>query len=184
MKNDELLLVTGATGFLGMHLVNQLLDQAPELSLALLIRDKPGQSGRQRAESFLPRQHLSRVQVISLRKLPASFIPLPPYVSTTHLTKHARPTSKAPATYSTSPLHHESCAALLTSEQLTLPANVMVWFSKVNLPLVRITAIRTNSQSQKPKLSSAPGWVLCPASSFVQASSSATHAPALHPASK
>jgi thioester reductase-like protein len=65
MKNDELLLVTGATGFLGMHLVNQLLDQAPELSLALLIRDKPGQSGRQRAESFLSRRHLSRVQVFS-----------------------------------------------------------------------------------------------------------------------
>ncbi len=65
MKNDELLLVTGATGFLGMHLVRQLLDRNPELSLALLIRDKPGQSGLQRAESFLPPAHLSRVQVLS-----------------------------------------------------------------------------------------------------------------------
>jgi thioester reductase-like protein len=65
MKNDELLLVTGATGFLGMHLVRQLLDQNPDLSLALLIRDKPGQSGRQRAESFLPQAYLSRVQVFS-----------------------------------------------------------------------------------------------------------------------
>jgi len=65
MKNDELLLVTGATGFLGMHLVRQLLDQNPDLSLALLIRDKPGQSGRQRAEAFLSQPHLSRVQVFS-----------------------------------------------------------------------------------------------------------------------
>jgi thioester reductase-like protein len=65
MKNDELLLVTGATGFLGMHLVRQLLDQNPELSLALLIRDKPGQSGRQRAESFLSPAYLPRVQVFS-----------------------------------------------------------------------------------------------------------------------
>lgn len=65
MKNDELLLVTGATGFLGMHLVRQLLDQNPDLSLALVIRDKPGQSGHQRAEAFLPQQHMSRVQVFS-----------------------------------------------------------------------------------------------------------------------
>src|SRR6478736_6013689 len=65
MMNDELLLVTGATGFLGMHLVRRLLVQNPRLSLALLIRDKPGQSGRQRAESFLTQSHLSRVQVFS-----------------------------------------------------------------------------------------------------------------------
>ena len=65
MKNDELLLVTGATGFLGMHLVRQLLDRNPDLSLALLIRDKPGQSGQKRAESFLPESHFNRVQVFS-----------------------------------------------------------------------------------------------------------------------
>ena len=65
MKNDELLLVTGATGFLGMHLVRQLLDRNPGLSLGLLIRDKPGQSGQKRAESFLPESHLRRVQVFS-----------------------------------------------------------------------------------------------------------------------
>ncbi len=65
MKNDELLLVTGATGFLGMHLVRQLLDQNPDLSLALIIRDRPGELGRQRADSFLPQAHRSRVQVFS-----------------------------------------------------------------------------------------------------------------------
>ena len=65
MKNDELLLVTGATGFLGMHLVRQLLDQNPALSLALIIRDRPGELGRQRADSFLPQAHRSRVQVFS-----------------------------------------------------------------------------------------------------------------------
>jgi len=65
MRSDENLLVTGATGFLGMHLVRQLLEQNPEVSLALLIRDRPGQSGQQRAESFLPAAIRSRVQVYS-----------------------------------------------------------------------------------------------------------------------
>ena len=65
MRSNENLLVTGATGFLGMHLVRQLLEQNPDLSLALLIRDKPGQSGRQRADSFLPQAVRSRVQVFS-----------------------------------------------------------------------------------------------------------------------
>jgi thioester reductase-like protein len=64
-RPDELLLVTGATGFLGMHLVRQLLDQNPDLSLALIIRDRPGELGRQRADSFLPQAHRSRVQVFS-----------------------------------------------------------------------------------------------------------------------
>lgn len=48
-----------------MHLVRQLLEQDPDLSLALLIRDKPGQSGSQRADSFLPPAARSRVQVFS-----------------------------------------------------------------------------------------------------------------------
>lgn len=65
MKNDELLLVTGATGFLGTHLVRELLEQDPNTTLALLIRDKPGQSGRQRADSFLAPSQRSRVQVFS-----------------------------------------------------------------------------------------------------------------------
>jgi Putative dehydrogenase domain of multifunctional non-ribosomal peptide synthetases and related enzymes len=65
MKTDELLLVTGATGFLGTHLVRLLLDREPDLSLALIIRDKPGQSGRQRADLFLPPAQRARVQVFS-----------------------------------------------------------------------------------------------------------------------
>jgi thioester reductase-like protein len=65
MKNDELLLITGATGFLGMHLVHGLLERNPDLSLALLIRDKPGQTGRQRADAFLSPAHRERVQVFS-----------------------------------------------------------------------------------------------------------------------
>ena len=65
MNNDELILVTGATGFLGMHLVRELLERNPSLSLALLIRDRPGQSGQQRAESFIPAALRARVQVFS-----------------------------------------------------------------------------------------------------------------------
>jgi thioester reductase-like protein len=65
MKKDELLLVTGATGFLGMHLVQLLLDQNPDLELALVIRNRPGQSGRQRADAFIRPEHKSRVKVYS-----------------------------------------------------------------------------------------------------------------------
>jgi thioester reductase-like protein len=65
MNNDELILVTGATGFLGMHLVRELLERNPSHSLALLIRDKPGQTGRQRADAFIPSVHRARVQVFS-----------------------------------------------------------------------------------------------------------------------
>jgi thioester reductase-like protein len=65
MSNDELILVTGSTGFLGMQLVRELLAQQPHARLALLIRDRVGQSGPQRANSFLPAADRSRVQVVS-----------------------------------------------------------------------------------------------------------------------
>jgi len=65
MMNDELILVTGATGFLGVRLVRELLDRNPQATLALLIRDKPGQSGRLRADLFVPPSERSRVQVYS-----------------------------------------------------------------------------------------------------------------------
>ena len=65
MKNEELILVTGATGFLGVQLVRELLHRQPDARLALLIRDRPGQSGQQRAEQFLRPQHRHRVEVHS-----------------------------------------------------------------------------------------------------------------------
>jgi thioester reductase-like protein len=71
MNREELILVTGATGFLGVQLVHDLLDRYPQANLALLIRDragaagKPGQSGQQRADSFVPVSQRSRVQVFS-----------------------------------------------------------------------------------------------------------------------
>ena len=65
MNNEELILVTGATGFLGVQLVRELLERQPNATLALLIRDRAGQSGQQRADSFVPPAERSRVQVFS-----------------------------------------------------------------------------------------------------------------------
>ncbi len=65
MNNEELILVTGATGFLGVQLVRELLERKPNATLALLIRNRAGQSARQRADSFLPSAERSRVQVFS-----------------------------------------------------------------------------------------------------------------------
>ncbi len=65
MNRQELILVTGATGFLGMQLVRELLVQQPQARLALLIRDRPNQSGQQRADAFIPAADRARVQVLS-----------------------------------------------------------------------------------------------------------------------
>jgi thioester reductase-like protein len=65
MNSEELILVTGATGFLGKHLVRELLELRPAARLALLIRDRQGQSGQQRADSFIPLAERPRVQVFS-----------------------------------------------------------------------------------------------------------------------
>jgi long-chain acyl-CoA synthetase len=65
MNSEELILVTGATGFLGTRLVRELLDRHPQARLALLIRDRAGQSGRQRAEAIVPVAEQGRVDVYS-----------------------------------------------------------------------------------------------------------------------
>src|ERR1017187_1529598 len=65
MNHDELILVTGATGFLGVQLVRELLDRQPNATLALLVRVRPGQPGTQRADLIVPPADRSRVQVYS-----------------------------------------------------------------------------------------------------------------------
>jgi long-chain acyl-CoA synthetase len=65
MNSEELIFVTGATGFLGVQLVRELLERQPHATLALLIRDRPGQTGRQRADAIVPAAERSRVQVHS-----------------------------------------------------------------------------------------------------------------------
>ncbi len=65
MNSEELILVTGATGFLGVQLVRELLDRQPHARLALLIRDRAGQSGQQRADSIVAPDDRFRVQVYS-----------------------------------------------------------------------------------------------------------------------
>ena len=65
LNDDEHILITGATGFLGVQLVRELLERKPNATLALLIRDRVGQSGQQRADSFVSSAERSRVQVFS-----------------------------------------------------------------------------------------------------------------------
>lgn len=65
MNGEELILITGATGFLGVQVVRHLLDAYPHASLALLIRDRADQPGQQRADSFVPSAHRERVRVYS-----------------------------------------------------------------------------------------------------------------------
>ncbi len=65
MNSEELILVTGASGFLGVQLVRELLDRQPHARLALLIRDRPGQLGQQRSDLIVPPAERDRVQVYS-----------------------------------------------------------------------------------------------------------------------
>ncbi len=65
MKRQELIFVTGSTGFLGSQLVRDLLDSQPRAKLALLIRDRPGKTAQQRADSFIPAVDRPRVVVFS-----------------------------------------------------------------------------------------------------------------------
>jgi long-chain acyl-CoA synthetase len=65
MSGAEHIFLTGATGFLGTRLVHELLDRYPQATLALLIRDRPGQTGRQRADLLVPAAAQGRIQVYS-----------------------------------------------------------------------------------------------------------------------
>jgi thioester reductase-like protein len=62
-SQEELIFVTGATGFLGARLVRELLDRHPQASLALLIRDSASQSAQQRGLSIVPASEQGRIQV-------------------------------------------------------------------------------------------------------------------------
>jgi nucleoside-diphosphate-sugar epimerase len=65
MHSDELIVVTGSTGFLGKQLVRELLERQPKARLALIIRPRQGQTAAQRAESIVHASELSRVAVYS-----------------------------------------------------------------------------------------------------------------------
>ncbi len=65
MSNDELILMTGATGFVGSQLVRELLERQPLARLALIVRSRPGRTAEQRAEAIIPSSERGRVQVHS-----------------------------------------------------------------------------------------------------------------------
>lgn len=63
MTSDELILITGATGFLGTSLVWEMLERQEGVRLALLIRNSSTESAQQRAVRMLPPGSASRVEV-------------------------------------------------------------------------------------------------------------------------
>ena len=70
MNSEELILVTGATGFLGARLVRELLERKPKANLALLVRDRSGhdrtgRSAQERADQIIPEADKPRVLVYS-----------------------------------------------------------------------------------------------------------------------
>lgn len=65
MQNDEFIFLTGATGFVGTQLVQELLRTRPGARLALLIRPGKGQSAEERANAIVPRAERERVEAVS-----------------------------------------------------------------------------------------------------------------------
>jgi thioester reductase-like protein len=65
MQNNELIFFTGATGFVGTQLVQELLRSQPDARLALLIRPGKGQSAEERAQAIVPASARARVQVVA-----------------------------------------------------------------------------------------------------------------------
>ena len=65
MTNDELILVTGATGFLGVRLVAELLARYPQARLALLVRSRGELTAETRVSALVPAEHRARVMAIS-----------------------------------------------------------------------------------------------------------------------
>jgi thioester reductase-like protein len=64
MRNDELIFLTGATGFVGTQLVKELLRRRPDARLALHIRPNARQTVAERADAIVPQLDRSRVQVV------------------------------------------------------------------------------------------------------------------------
>jgi long-chain acyl-CoA synthetase len=65
MQNSEFIFLTGATGFVGTQLVQELLRTRPDARLALLIRPGKEQTAEERANAIVPRADRERVEAVS-----------------------------------------------------------------------------------------------------------------------
>jgi len=65
MGNDELIFLTGATGFVGSQLARELLRRRPDAKLVLLIRPGKGKSAEERGAGVIQESDRPRVEIVS-----------------------------------------------------------------------------------------------------------------------